>query len=108
MAASKKGPGRSSQQGRSQGRVTKPVRHEGADTGRYISAEDSGRYTAPTPAAVYQSPRWYGPMILVMFLVGLVIIILNYTEAFGTANAWMLLAGLVIIVAGFISLLRYR
>ena len=47
-------------------------------------------------------------MILVMFLLGLVIIILNYTEAFGTANAWMLLAGLIIIVAGFISLLRYR
>lgn len=109
MAKSRKGPGRVSQSGRSEGRVTRPARHEGTATGKYLSAEERGRYTAPTPKSVHHSPPWYGPMILVLFVVGVLILGLNYLNALpGGVSAWYLLVGLTMIFAGFLGLLRYR
>ncbi len=107
--ASKKGPGSASKAGRSQGRVTTPSKHQGSSTGRYISAEASGRYTAPTPKSVYHSPRWYGPAILVMLILGLLTIALNYLGALpGAVSSWYLLVGIVVIFVGFFMLIRYR
>jgi hypothetical protein len=109
MATSRKGPGRASASGRSQGRVTRPAKHEGTSTGKYLSAEERGRYTAPTPKSVYHSPQWFGPMILIFFLIGVLTLALNYLNALpGATSAWYLLVGLVFIFAGFIALLRYK
>ena len=109
MATSKKGPGRSSRVGRSQGRVTGPARHTGTSTGRYLSAEERGRYTAPTPKSEYHSPSWYAPMLMALFLIGLLTLILNYLSVLpGGVSAWYLLVGLGFIVAGFLALIRYR
>ena len=108
MANSRKGPGRSSSSGRSQGRVTRPAKHEGTSTGKYLSAEERGRYTAPTPNRVHHSPPWYGPMLLALFIIGLLVIVLNYLGAFGTTSSWYLLIGVGFIVVGFAALIRYR
>ena len=109
MANSTKGPGGASKAGRSQGRVTRPAKHQGSSTGKYLSAEERGRYTAPTPKSVHHSAPWYGPMILVLFLLGVLTLALNYLNALpGATSAWYLLVGLVFIFAGFVALLRYR
>jgi hypothetical protein len=109
MANSRKGPGRVSQSGRNEGRVTRPAKHQGAATGKYLSAEDRGRYTAPTPKSVHHSPAWYGPMILALFVLGVLVLALNYLNALpGAVSAWYLLVGLVLIFTGFMGLLRYR
>ncbi len=109
MAKSRKGPGRVSHGGRSEGRVTRPARHEGSSTGKYLSAEERGRYTAPTPKSVHHSPPWYGPTILALFILGVLVLGLNYLNALpGATSAWYLLVGLVLIFSGFMGLLRYR
>ena len=54
------------------------------------------------------SPRWYGPLILILLLLGVLIILLNYLSVFGTPSGWFLLVGLVIIGAGFALATRYR
>jgi hypothetical protein len=107
--ASSRGPGRSSRHGKSAGRVTKPARHSGSNTGRFLSAEDRGSYTAPTPRSARQSPTWYGPMILSLFVLGLLTIALNYLNALpGGTSPWYLGLGIVFIMVGFVALLRYR
>ncbi len=109
MATSRKGPGSSSSKGRSHGRVTGPARHTGASTGKYLTAEERGRYTAPTPRSEHHSPVWYGPMILVLFLLGLLTLILNYLGALpGAVSSWYLIIGITLIMTGFIALIRYR
>jgi len=107
--ASSRGPGRSSRHGRSQGRVTGPAKHRGSNTGRPLSAEERGSYTAPTPRSVRSSPTWYGPFILAMFIIGVVVIALNYLSALpGATSAWYLVLGIVMIMGGFIALMRYH
>jgi hypothetical protein len=64
--------------GVSQGRVTAPVRHRGNHTGRYVSPEQSGRVTTPIDHSHDASPRWFGPTILVLLLLGVLLILLNY------------------------------
>ncbi|MEI8404367.1 MAG: cell division protein CrgA [Actinomycetes bacterium] len=108
--ANSNGPGSSSQRGRSaRGRTTpkgSPART--AALGRYVDAEQSGRYTRAIPKDTKVSPRWYGPLILALMLLGVLVILLNYLSVFGTPTGWVLLAGLVIIAAGFVLATRYR
>jgi len=108
--AKSNGPGSSTQRGRSaRGRATpkgSPTRT--AALGRYVDAEDSGRYTRPIPKDVKVSPRWYGPLILALLLLGVLVILLNYLSVFGNPTGWLLLVGLVIIAAGFVLATRYR
>jgi predicted phage tail protein len=107
--ASSRGPGRSSRHGKSQGRVTRPAKHRGANTGRYVSAEERGSYTAPTPRSTRESPRWYGFMIGALFVIGLIIIAMNYLNAVpGGTSPWYLLTGIVLIMGGFVALMRWR
>ena len=54
------------------------------------------------------SPRWYGPLILALMILGVLVILLNYLSVFGTPTGWVLLAGLAIIAAGFVLATRYR
>ena len=60
MATSTKGPGGGSCKGKSAGGRTT------AKVGRYKTAEESGRYTAPIPKSVRHSPRWFGALILIL------------------------------------------
>jgi hypothetical protein len=93
----------------STGRVTKPVRHSGNRTGRYVSAEERGRYTAPRSRSQRESPWWFGWLVVGQFVLGLFIIVLNYLSVLpGSTSAWYLLAGVGVIFTGFITLLRYH
>lgn len=55
------------------------------------------------------SPRWFGPAVLGVMAVGVIIILLNYVGIMpgGTANGW-LWVGLALIGAGFIGTTFWR
>jgi 4-hydroxybenzoate polyprenyltransferase len=77
--------------------------------GRYTPPEQSGRYTRPIPAGARKSPAWFGIAILALLLGGVLVIILNYTSVLpGGASVWYLVAGLVLIFAGFLMATRYK
>jgi hypothetical protein len=101
----KSGPGGASRKGKSTaGRTTSKV-------GRPSTAEESGRYTRPIPKSVRRSPPWYGALVLVLLVVGVAVIVVNYLAHIpGVAHgsAWGLVAGLVLIFAGFLLATRYR
>jgi hypothetical protein len=104
-AKTKQGPGGASRKGKSAaGRSTSKV-------GRPSSAEESGRYTAPIPRSVRRSPPWYGALVLVLLIVGVVVIVANYLAhlPFAThGSAWGLVVGLGMIFVGFLMATRYR
>ena len=108
--AKSKGPGRATQRGRSaQGRAhPKGSGSQNPNVGRYTSAEETGRYTRPTPRDAKVSPRWWGPTMLALMLLGMLLILLNYLSVFGTPSGWLLIVGLAIIGAGFMMATRYR
>lgn len=77
--------------------------------GRYTPPDQSGRYTAPVPRAVRRSPAWYGAAILVLLVLGVLTILLNYLGVLPySVTSWYLVAGLVIILVGFMMATRYR
>jgi hypothetical protein len=79
-----------------------------ASLGRYTDAESGGRYTRAIPKETKVSPSWYGPLLLGLLLLGVLIILLNYLSVFGTPSGWLLLLGLVVIGVGFALATRYR
>jgi hypothetical protein len=102
--AKKRGPGRVSRPN-----ASKRVRHDGTHTGRYVSAQESGRVTAATPRTNYESPRWMLWAILGTFGLGLLMIALNYLNVLpGSVSPWYLVAGLVSIFAGFYLATKYH
>ncbi len=102
--AKKRGPGRVSRPHQS-----KRVRHDGTHTGRYVSAQESGRITAPTPRANLESPRWMAWVILGSFGLGVAMIALNYLAVLpGSVSPWYLVAGLGSIFTGFYLATRYH
>jgi hypothetical protein len=105
MATSTKGPGGASKRGRSaSGRTTSKV-------GRYKSPEESGRYTAPIPKNVRHSPPWFGALVLILLIGGVVVITVNDLANLPFAahgSPWGLVAGLVMIFAGFLMATRYH
>ena len=107
--AGSRGPGKSSRKGVSQGRVTTPIRHRGTHTGRYVSAEESGRVTQAIDHSHDASPRWFGPTILLLLILGVLMIVLNYLNALpGATSAWYLLAGLITILGAVVMASYYR
>ena len=104
MATSTKGPGGASRKGKSaSGRASK--------VGRYKSPEESGRYTAPIPKSVRHSPRWFGALILVLLIGGVVLITVNYLArlpGLPHGSPWGLVIGLAMIFVGFLLATRYR
>jgi hypothetical protein len=105
----KTGPGGASRKGKSAGgRSTSKTTSK---VGRPSTAEESGRYTRPIPKSVRRSPHWYGVLVLALLIVGVAIIVLNYLAHIpGVAHGspWGLVAGLVLIFAGFLMATRYR
>jgi hypothetical protein len=98
-AKAKAGPGRAQKKGRSSGgRTTEP--------GKSVQ---SNRYTPPIPKNAKTSPRWMGIMIIALFLIGVLIVILNYTGLLpgGVNNLW-LIAAIGAIFVGLIMATRYH
>lgn len=95
----KAGPGKAQKKGRSSsGRTTDP----GASV-------QSTRYTPPIPKNAKTSPRWMGIMIIALFVLGVLIVILNYAGALpgGVNNLW-LVAAIGAIFVGLIMATRYH
>jgi hypothetical protein len=71
-----------------------------------------GRYVDPVArdgAGSDRSPRWYGPSILGLLILGILIITLNYLSVLpGSTSAWYLAAGLVAIFAAFFLATGYK
>ncbi len=95
----KAGPGKAQKKGRSSGGRT-------TTTGASVQ---SARYTPPIPKGAKASPRWMGILILAMFVLGVLVVILNYTGALpgGVNNLW-LLAAIGAIFVGLILATRYH
>ncbi len=104
---SQSGPGRAQRKGTlSGGRTTvnNPSR-----IGRYTTPEQSGKYTRPVPRTVRKSPPWFGVVVLVLMVAGVLAILLNYLTVLpGAVSAWYLVAGLVLIFSGFVMATRYH
>jgi Cell division protein CrgA len=94
------------------GRVTPkggPAKRGGSAGGSGGPSTSSGRYTAPIPAEMRSSPRWYPVLILAFFAVGVVGIMLNYVGLLpGGASNIYLFIGLGFIVAGFVAATRWH
>jgi hypothetical protein len=107
------GPGGASRKGKSAGgrSTSKTAPKTASKIGRPSTAEESGRYTRPIPKSVRRSPPWYGALVLILLIVGVAIIVVNYLAHIpGVAHGspWGLVAGLVLIFAGFLMATRYR
>jgi hypothetical protein len=107
------GPGGASRKGKSAGgrSTTKGTTKSTSKVGRPSTAEESGRYTRPIPKSVRRSPPWYGALVLALLIVGVAIIVVNYLAHIpGVAHGspWGLVAGLVLIFAGFLMATKYR
>jgi hypothetical protein len=100
--------GASSKERPAKGGRTTPAKG-GRTTAPKSSREVNKRYTAPIPRSVRRSPRWFGPMLLILLVVGLLLIVGNYVGIFpgGTSN-WYLIAGLVGIVVGAMMATQYH
>jgi len=84
---------------------TKP----GPGVGRYKTAEQTGRYTAPVPRSIRRSSPLLGIGVLLCLLGGLLMILLNYLTVLpGSTSTWYLVVGLVVIFGGFVLATRYR
>ena len=107
MATKAKGkakPGRAQRKGSSAGRTAAK-----GGVGRYTPPEESGRYTPPVPKSYRESPRWMGPLIVGLFVLGVLIVILNYTNALpGGVSNWWLLGAIASIFGGLVVATRFR
>jgi hypothetical protein len=106
MATSTKGPGGASRKGKSSGGRTTTSK-----VGRYRTAEESGRYTAPIPKSVRHSPPWFGALVLILLIGGVVVITVNYLARLPFlehGSPWGLVIGLAMIFIGFLAATRYH
>jgi Cell division protein CrgA len=95
----KAGPGKAQKKGRSSGGRT-------TEAGK---STQSSRYTPPIPKNAKTSPRWMGILIIALFLLGVLVVILNYAGVLpgGVNNLW-LVAAIGAIFAGLILATRYH
>ena len=100
-STAKQGPGRVSKKG---GRVT-PSTRGGASSG----SVQSSRYTPPVDRSAKSSPRWFGILIIALFILGVVVVILNYADLLpgGVNNVWLVVAVGSIFV-GLLLATRYH
>lgn len=106
-SSSRRGPGKAQRKGTSgSGRTAVATRSR---IGRYTAPEHSGKYTPPIPRTVRRSPRWFGPAVLVLLVLGVLVILLDYLTVLpGGTSAWYLVAGLLVIFTGFVMATRYH
>ena len=90
------------------GRTQKKGRKGGRTTESPRSAQ-TRRYTPPIPKNAKTSPRWMGLLIIALFVLGVLIVILNYAGLLpgGVNNLW-LIAAIGAIFAGLITATRYH
>lgn len=67
----------------------------------------------PAPRKKHKpSPRWFGGLILVLMLAGVLVIVLNYLGVMpgtgGTTTNFYLFVGLGLIAAGFLAATQWR
>ncbi len=99
--APKQGPGSAIRKGRSAGRTTSRAMSRPNTT--------SGRYTPPIPRNKKVSPKWMGPLILALLVLGALMIMLNYFNVLPAAPTnWYLVGGIVLIAGGFVIATQYR
>ena len=69
----------------------------------------AGRYTPPVPKEFKVSPLWVPVLMFSLLGVGMLTIVTNYMGILpgGASNSY-LIAGLVMITAGFITATRYH
>ena len=98
MATAKAGPGKAQKKGRSSGRTTAPG-----------TSVQSNRYTPPIPKNAKTSPRWMGLVIIGLFVLGVLVVIVNYAGLLpgGVNNLW-LIAAIGAIFVGLILATRYH
>ena len=108
------GPGGASRKGKSAAGRSTSKSAAGRSTskvGRPSTAQESGRYTPPIPKSVRRSPPWYGLLLLTLLILGVAVIIVNYLAnipGVSHGSYWGLVAGLLLIFAGFLLATRYR
>jgi hypothetical protein len=69
----------------------------------------SSRYTPPTPRSVRQSPPWVPVLMFGLFIVGALMIVLNYLELLpAAASNFYLLGGLALILSGIFVATQYH
>jgi hypothetical protein len=84
-------------------------RRKGKSVGRYVSAEQGGRYTAPRPVSDDHSPHWYGWLLIDLLLFGVIVITLNYLQVLpGSVSSWYLVLGLVSMFSAFYLATLYK
>ena len=106
-STAKQGPGRVSKRG---GRVTPSSKGSATKGGSAASGSpQSSRYTPPIDRSAKTSPRWFGVLILALFILGVVIVILNYAGLLpgGVNNVW-LVAAIGSIFVGLLLATRYH
>jgi hypothetical protein len=82
---------------------------KGTQVGRYVPAEQSGRYTRPIPKDTRRSAWWFGYLVVGLLCLGALLLVGNYLSFLpGATNSWYLVGGLVAIVAGFALSTRLR
>ena len=85
------------------------AQRKGSSLGRTTAKGGVGRYTPPVPKSYRESPRWMGALIVGLFVLGVLIVILNYTNALpGGVSNWWLLGAIGSIFAGLIVATRFR
>jgi hypothetical protein len=90
------------------GRVT-PKKGAAGSRATETGRPASGRYTAPVPVELRESPRWVPVLMLTLFAIGVLGILLNYLGVLpGGAHNYYLLGGLAFIILGFITATQYR
>lgn len=77
--------------------------------GRYVDPVARGRVTKRRPPSDKHSPHWWGPLVLVLLVAGMLTIVLNYLQVLpGAASPWYLAAGLLVLFVGFYLATHYR
>ena len=67
------------------------------------SKSKRNRYRPPPRKKRKPSPKWFGALILLCFIGGVAVIILNYLGVMpGGTKGWYLIGGLISIAVGFI------
>ncbi len=91
------------------GRTTPKKGRKGGRTTESTKSVQTRRYTPPIPKNAKTSPRWMGLMIIALFVLGVLIVILNYAGLLpgGVNNLW-LIAAIGAIFAGLITATRYH
>jgi len=99
---SERGPGRAQKKG---ARVTQSSKGGAGASGSI----QSNRYTPPIDRSTKVSPKWFGVLIVGMFVLGVLVVILNYAGLLpgGVNNLW-LLAAIACIFVGLILATRYH